>query len=901
MKRGGINVKKEIKELPLNKLSFKMGITMLILAIIMEIIKGSVSYDNAIQMMMIYYVMMAIIYLFGVAVLIILAVNISEAANIHRGYYIYSIVSTLILAFLWLPNFNVLLSFGELSTLSNSPSLDGVLGAGMSIYRGISDVGNLNTIMYVFFVNGIIHWIIGYFVSPQPHQQKSVNMSNINTTIQRPRFDGIKGREKDGKISIDIKVLYQCMNEKGIINRLDSKYWIYDVETFIRKENEINKKYLKIKFFNRFFNSEDDLMRIYLKINGEEIYEDFIQNIPEYDDDNIKGIIIERDLAEEIFEVEITGYIVNGSRENVNGKSISNIKLNSNEKLLSAIKERFFTDNKEKCKTIPAIMEDYWLCTCGFVNESEYGACQKCGSQKELIEEISHFKEEDLLNNISELIAINTKQTVEEIIDDISKRYYEEYGIPQEMTYEAIDKEILKRRQEELIDEEIERMFENRPIKFISGLSYSDNIEAYCRKNAHGIINADMIEERINDGEWQQLYEENERKQKSQLKRNKKKVLLFSLILVALIIVFIGYKNIFESNDTNIQENEQIEEFTIEQSEYYMNVGDIEKINLTQHFGYLNFEVEDESIIDISNDGIMTALDTGETTVHVIGNETGKSEDIFIYVKNKDIDWQQKYIEYFNDKTIADLYEYEPDDSDKTDIIYQLIDLDNNDIPEIIIYDEGFEGVQIGMGHIFSINDNSDVYKVTELALSYATYKYDSQTEHYYIDDYTRLSDQSNNNIYDGVHLIKSFSFGKIDENISYYIDNMTVSKDTYDIEMKKYTFENSIQELQYDGISVYDTVYRDESISLIEELMKQYNYSLKHEYYFEYLRTVLLEKGKYDNFDNIGMMIDSEDDEQITIALYDSTPTASAIYGHYQINKKDKSIIDTVFNEKII
>ena len=48
-------------------------------------------------------------------------------------------------------------------------------------------------------------------------------------------------------------------------------------------------------------------------------------------------------------------------------------------------------------------------------------------------------------------------------------------------------------------------------------------------------------------------------------------------------------------------------------------------------------------------------------------------------------------------------------------------------------------------------------------------------------------------------------------------------------------------------------------------------------------------------------MMIDSEDDEQITIALYDSTPTASAIYGHYQINKKDKSIIDTVFNEKII
>lgn len=581
-------MKREIKALPLNRLSFKMGITMLVLAIIMEIIKGSGGYDNAIQMMMVYYVMMVIIYLFGIVVLIILAVNISEAANVHKGYYIYSIVSTLILAFLWLPNFNILLSFGEISTLSNSPSLDGILGAGMSIYRGISDVGNLNMIMYVFFINGIIHWIIGYFVSPQPHQQKSVNMSNINTTIQRPRFDGIKGIDKDRKTSIDIKELYQCMNEKGIINRLDSKYWIYDVETFIRKENEINKKYLKIKFFNRFFNSEDDLMRIYLKINGEEIYEDFIQNIPEYDDDNIKGIIIERDLAEEIFEVEITGYIVNGSRENVNGKSISNIKLNRNEKLLSAIKERFFTDNKEKCKTIPVITENYWLCTCGYVNESEDGICKKCESQKELIKEISHFKEKDLLNNISEHITINTKQTVEEIIDDISKRYYEEYGISQETTYEAIDKEILERRQEELIDEEIERTFESRPIKFISGLSYSDNIEAYCRKNAYGIISADRIKEKINDEEWQQLYEENEKSSKKKLQKNKK-VTLISFLVIIVFISLVVWNMTQRENDNNINTNEN--QYLNDQ-----NIDDIDYIISDSNSRYL----EDSELAELS-------------------------------------------------------------------------------------------------------------------------------------------------------------------------------------------------------------------------------------------------------------------------------------------------------------
>lgn len=479
-----------------------MGITMLVLAIIMEIIKGSGGYDNAIQMMMVYYVMMVIIYLFGIVVLIILAVNISEAANVHKGYYIYSIVSTLIFAFLWLPNFNILLSFGEISTLSNSPSLDGILGAGMSIYRGISDVGNLNMIMYVFFINGIIHWIIGYFVSPQ--EEHNINENKIT----KLKFDNFSGRNRK-KVQVNVTELYQLINKKNIKNRLHSRYWIFDIESVIRKENEISKRYLKIKLFNRFLDENDALMRIYLKVNGEDVYSDVLETIPEYYNPCVKGIILERDLAEEKFEVEITGYIVNGSRENVAGEYIDHIAIDTNSRRLAAIKERFFNNHKELCKSVPSIDQKYWLCTCGFINDIRMDNCLCCNSQKNIIKKIEKFSENDLLKDISQYIPINTRQTIDEIVEKVCRKYKEEFNISESMTKNSLDREILKSRQKRLISKEIDKILKEKPINFIMDLSYEENIEGYCKKNAKGVITKEDVYNQINHIEWKQNYESN--------------------------------------------------------------------------------------------------------------------------------------------------------------------------------------------------------------------------------------------------------------------------------------------------------------------------------------------------------------------------------------------------------
>lgn len=498
---------KEIKLLSLNKLSFKFGITMLILVIILEILKASRNMENMFQIMAIYYVFMALIYLFGISVLIILALNLSEISQIHKSYFIYSVVSIVFLAFLWLPNYNIVLSIGQLSTLSQNSSLNDVFDIGNSFYYGIQDINNLRTAMYIFFVNGVIHWLCGYFMSPQ-------EVHNINENkITKLKFDNFSGRNRK-KVQVNVTELYQLINKKNIKNRLHSRYWIFDIESVIRKENEISKRYLKIKLFNRFLDENDALMRIYLKVNGEDVYSDVLETIPEYYNPCVKGIILERDLAEEKFEVEITGYIVNGSRENVAGEYIDHIAIDTNSRRLAAIKERFFNNHKEKCKVVPSIKDNYWLCTCGFINDIRMDNCLCCNSQKNIIKKIEKFSENDLLKDISQYIPINTRQTIDEIVEEVCRKYKEEFNISESMTKNSLDREILKSRQKRLISKEIDKILKEKPINFIMDLSYEENIEGYCKKNAKGVITKEDVYNQINHIEWKQNYESNKVKKK---------------------------------------------------------------------------------------------------------------------------------------------------------------------------------------------------------------------------------------------------------------------------------------------------------------------------------------------------------------------------------------------------
>ena len=65
-------------------------------------------------------------------------------------------------------------------------------------------------------------------------------------------------------------MLYNCMNKDSIRNRLDSVYWLYNVENIIVKRNGVCRRFLKVRFFNRFFNEQNDLMQMKFNFHGQE-------------------------------------------------------------------------------------------------------------------------------------------------------------------------------------------------------------------------------------------------------------------------------------------------------------------------------------------------------------------------------------------------------------------------------------------------------------------------------------------------------------------------------------------------------------------------------------------------------------------------------------------------------
>ena len=82
------------------------------------------------------------------------------------------------------------------------------------------------------------------------------------------------------------------------------------------------------------------------------------------------------------------------------------------------------------------------------------------------------------------------------------------------MTKNSLDREILKSRQKRLISKEIDKILKEKPINFIMDLSYEENIEGYCKKNAKGVITKEDVYNQINHIEWKQNYESNKVKKK---------------------------------------------------------------------------------------------------------------------------------------------------------------------------------------------------------------------------------------------------------------------------------------------------------------------------------------------------------------------------------------------------
>ena len=106
--------------------------------------------------------------------------------------------------------------------------------------------------------------------------------------------------------------LYQQIEKEQIKNNIHSKYWIFHIESVLVKEEGISKRYLKVLFFNRMMNEHDNLMRLYLNVNGEKIEKDDFVVSSNYRNRNVMGFLLERDLIDEGENVTIESYVVDG-------------------------------------------------------------------------------------------------------------------------------------------------------------------------------------------------------------------------------------------------------------------------------------------------------------------------------------------------------------------------------------------------------------------------------------------------------------------------------------------------------------------------------------------------------------------------------------------------------------
>lgn len=175
---------------------------------------------------------------------------------------------------------------------------------------------------------------------------------------------------------------------------------------------------------------------------------------------------------------------------------------------------------------------------------------------KKQIEKMVTFNEQDLLKNISSNIEITINQTIDEIIENYCTKYYELYNIDKEKTRAAFDRNLLNQIQSQCIENTIQDILDNQPIKFIEDVPLEEIIRNYCKKHTVGIITENMIYEKINHEHYLQLYQQFLKERKLKSRKNRRNMLIgIPLLLIGIFFVFI-FANLYSQNkDTSYTTN----------------------------------------------------------------------------------------------------------------------------------------------------------------------------------------------------------------------------------------------------------------------------------------------------------------------------------------------------------
>ncbi len=604
----------ELKKLSFTKISIINGIIMLIIALLGTMTKDSIGYDN-LETISGYIILYAVAYIYGIILLLVMLARLKELREFNQIYFVISLVAFILLCILWIPHYNIIAALLKGASLSQSSSFDELSGLASSVYNGYKDIDALQTGMYVFFANGIFHWIVRYFALFK--RDGFIPEKIIDSVKEIKKEKNIHFKEKD----VNLLEIYNLMNNSNFINPKDSKYWIFSSEYIFEKENNINKRYLIIKLFNRTLDKKDDLMRLYLNINGENIYQDSFEINKEYQNKNILEFKIERDLAEEESVIKIIGYIIDGKKFNCIDTPIGKIDIENNPLKLKTIKEFFFKDSENDCSNIPIISDNFWICSCGMYHTNEI-SCKYCGKTKAEVTKMTNFSKENILQNISYFADVDYEYNVDQLTERIVDYYSKNYELDSEKIRENIDKKILASRQRELVDKTIENMIKKDPIKYTSSLSFEENLDEYAYQHQKGIISKEMILKFLDLKKCKRDYKISLKKQKES-KQGKLIIMAVGIICTCLIIGGIIFTSLKKP------------EFAVNQFSYVLNIGDNQRIEMENFNEDIEFVSSDKNIVEVSSNGELTAVDEGEATISVHDKSKEKFYSLYITVNPK--------------------------------------------------------------------------------------------------------------------------------------------------------------------------------------------------------------------------------------------------------------------------
>lgn len=603
----------EIKNLSFIRVAFANGIMMFLIVLLSEALKGSINFNNSeiFEAAIGYVFLNTIVYVYGVIVLIVLFLELKSLKEFNQIYFFISIVIFGILCFLWLPHYNLITTFFKGATLSSTSNMDDVFGIAQSAYNGLRDISALNTGMYMFFANGMFHWAVRYFEIFKKDEniiEKSISANVGRTVINTTKeFTNSMNNTNNNHIAlkenVDLSIVYSLMNESSCINKSASKYWMFSFESIFLKENEVNKRYLRIKLFNKDLDEDNNLMRLYLKINGEEVYQDYFKIDDVYQNSNFLVFDIERDLAEEKSIIEMTGYIADGKKVILGNDKLEKIDIVNNSLRLEMIKEFFFKENENKCHNIPIVHDNYWVCSCGIYHTDDM-KCAHCGKTKTEVIEMLHFNEQNLLQNLSDTIEINIEEDMDKLKQKAINKYADKYGLDRNKIANHINKDVLFLRQKKLVDDTIRNIIRDKPIKYDMSLNFEKNLENYALQEAIGIISKNMILDALDVDKCQLDYKMFIDKKNKKKKDKIRLEIIFGISAVLIIsAIIVSRKNMTE--------------FKINKFNYILEIYDTQKIQMKNFNNDIEFESSNEDIVTVSPEGEMTGLNEGKTSIIV--------------------------------------------------------------------------------------------------------------------------------------------------------------------------------------------------------------------------------------------------------------------------------------------